>query len=96
MYYLISDSLKRASREEIRQPGRQFVAVLTAEEWRQRRDDFDMVIDMDMETPPVLDDVTISQKRCKIRGRRSPSAQENSDLLKKKSFKLELRLKSTL
>ncbi len=50
MYYLIADSLKQATREEIRLPGRQFVAVLTTEEWKRRRDDFDMVIDMDMET----------------------------------------------
>ena len=38
MYYLIKESLTPCSAEEIRTGGAQYVAVLTAEEWQQRRD----------------------------------------------------------
>ncbi len=50
MYYLIRESLTPCAPEEIRTAGVQFVAVLTTEEWKTRRDSFDMIIDMDMET----------------------------------------------
>ncbi|MBO7404079.1 MAG: magnesium transporter CorA, partial [Clostridia bacterium] len=50
MYYLIRESLTPCAPEEIRSGGEQFVAVLTGEEWKTRRDSFDMIIDMDMET----------------------------------------------
>ena len=50
MYYLIKESLTPCGPEDIRNAAVQFVAVLTGEEWRQRRDSFDMVIDMDMDT----------------------------------------------
>lgn len=50
MYYLIRESLTPCGPEEIRSAGEQFVAVLTGEEWKTRRDSFGMVIDMDMET----------------------------------------------
>ena len=50
MYYLIRESLTPCAPDEIRTAGVQFVAVLTTEEWKTRRDSFDMIIDMDMET----------------------------------------------
>ncbi len=50
MYYLIKESLTPCGPEDIRNAAVQFVAVLTGEEWRERRDSFDMVIDMDMDT----------------------------------------------
>ncbi len=50
MEYLIRESLTPCGPEEIRGADAQYVAVLTAEEWQRRRDDFDMLIDMDMET----------------------------------------------
>lgn len=49
MYYLIREFLTPCEPDEIRAAGVQFVAVLTTEEWKARRDSFDMIIDMDME-----------------------------------------------
>ena len=49
MYYLIRESLTPCGPEEIRTGGAQYVAILTGEEWRARRDSFDMEIDMEME-----------------------------------------------
>jgi len=50
MYYLIRESLTPCVPEEIRSAKEQFVAILTGEEWKTRRDSFGMIIDMDMET----------------------------------------------
>ena len=50
MYYLIKESLTPCAPEDIAKGEAQYVAVLTAEEWQQRRDSFDMLIDMEMET----------------------------------------------
>ena len=56
MYYLIKESLTPCAPEEIRNTGGvQYVAVLTGEEWRTRRDSFDMVIDLDMDTAHPVD-----------------------------------------
>ena len=52
MYYLIKESLIPCAPEDLTRDGAQYVAVLTTEEWQQRRDRFDMLIDMDMETVP--------------------------------------------
>ena len=52
MYYLIKESLVPCAPGAITSSGAQYVAVLTTEEWAQRRDGFDMLIDMDMETNP--------------------------------------------
>ena len=52
MYYLIKESLSPCAPEDLTKGGAQYVAVLTTEEWQQRRDCFDMLIDMDMETVP--------------------------------------------
>ena len=50
MYYLLRESLTPCVPEEIRSAKEQFVAILTGEEWKTRRDSFGMIIDMDMET----------------------------------------------
>ena len=56
MYYLIKESLTPCSPDEIRNTGGiQFAAVLTGEEWRAKRDSFDMVIDMEMDTAHPVD-----------------------------------------
>ena len=52
MYYLIKESLTPCTPGEIAGGGAQYVAVLTTEEWQQRKDCFDMLIDMGMETNP--------------------------------------------
>lgn len=54
-YYLIEESLRPCSEAEIRKDARQFVAVLTAEEWEANRESFNMVIDIGVETgEPML------------------------------------------
>ena len=50
MYYLIKESLTPCAPADIAKGEAQYVAVLTADEWQQRRDSFDMLIDMEMET----------------------------------------------
>ncbi len=49
MYYLIKDLLQECGAEEIKSGEAQYLAVLTSEEWKVHREDFDMVIDMDRE-----------------------------------------------
>ena len=50
-YYLIREVLTPCVPEDIRDAGVQYAAVLTAREWQECRDRFDMVIDMEMEPP---------------------------------------------
>ena len=47
MYYLIEDTLKPVLREEIKNTEKQYVAVLTHDEWKNERDSFEMGIDID-------------------------------------------------
>ncbi len=47
MYYLIEEALREVKREELRNAGRQYVAVLTSDEWKAQRDSFEMGIDID-------------------------------------------------
>ncbi len=49
MYYLIKESLTPCGAEDILRDGAQYVAVLTPQEWQERRDGFDMLIDMEPE-----------------------------------------------
>jgi magnesium transporter len=49
MYYLIKDLLQECGAEEIKGGEAQYLAILTSEEWKEHREDFDMVIDMDRE-----------------------------------------------
>ena len=53
-YYRIGERLVPCERERAREGGAQYVAVLTGEEWREKRDSVDMVIDMD----PGLEDTS--------------------------------------
>ncbi len=52
MYYLIDTTLIECTAEERRSDKRQYVAVLSPEEWQEERDGFDMDMDMDLD---VLD-----------------------------------------
>ena len=52
MYYLIEETLKKVSQEDLKKTDRQYVAVLSFEEWQQNRDHFEMGIDLD---PDVTD-----------------------------------------
>ena len=47
MYYLIEEALREVKKEELRKAGRQYVAVLTSDEWKTQRDSFEMGIDID-------------------------------------------------
>jgi magnesium transporter len=49
MYYLIKDLRQECGAEEIKGGEAQYLAILTSEEWKEHREDFDMVIDMDRE-----------------------------------------------
>ena len=49
MYYLIKGSLTPCEPSEILTDGAPYAAVLTAAEWQQQKDRFDMQIDMDMD-----------------------------------------------
>ena len=51
MYYLIKETLTPCDAEEMRKDGAQYAAVLTTQEWIRQRDSFDMLIDMEMDTP---------------------------------------------
>ena len=47
-YYLLENSIRECTSDELRhRDGRQYVAVLTTPEWQQKRDYFDMGIDLD-------------------------------------------------
>ena len=48
MYFLIEETLREISAQEIRKSDKQYVAVLSFEEWKESRDSFDMGIDMDL------------------------------------------------
>ena len=62
MYYLIRESLTPCEPEDIASGGAQYVAVLTPEEWQQRGESFDMLIDMDMDiTPPRETKAVVNQ-----------------------------------
>ena len=51
MYYLIKESLTPCTMREMQSGEAQYAAVLTAAEWQRQRDQFDMLIDMDMDAP---------------------------------------------
>ena len=47
-YYLLEESMRACSAEELhRQTERQYVAVLTTQEWQAERDRFDMGIELE-------------------------------------------------
>ncbi len=47
MFYLIKETLEQIDRKEINALDRQYVAVLSSDEWKRDRDSFEMGIDMD-------------------------------------------------
>lgn len=54
MYYLIKEVLEECEKSDIKKSGKQYVAVLTSEEWKQERDSFDMGIDIEPDTSEIL------------------------------------------
>ena len=53
MYYLIEETLKKASREELKGTDKQFVAVLSSEEWKNNKDSFEMGMDIEPELSEI-------------------------------------------
>nr|MCR5674684.1 magnesium transporter CorA [Lachnospiraceae bacterium] len=53
MFYLIGESLEEADREQIKNSNRQYVAVLSSEEWEANRDSFEMGIDLDTDISEI-------------------------------------------
>ncbi len=49
MYYLIKDTLVECDMEEFHKDEYQYVAILTSEEWQDRKDSFEMGIDLEPE-----------------------------------------------
>ena len=54
MFFVIEDTLRKAAREDIKGADKQYVAVMTSEEWKKSRDSFEMVIDMDSDTSEIF------------------------------------------
>ena len=51
MYYLIREALTPCRPDEIHSGDAQYVALLTTAEWLEQRDEFDMLIDLEMDAP---------------------------------------------
>ena len=49
MYYLIKEKLEKSTKNEFRKGKSQFVAVMTLEEWKNTKEDFEMGIDLDID-----------------------------------------------
>lgn len=57
MFFLIEDSLRPVSREDLKGAKSQFVAVLNSEEWQKTKDSFEMGIDIDF----GMDDIFLTK-----------------------------------
>ena len=51
MYYLIKEVLTPCSEKEIHEGNAQYVVVLDTQQWQQQKERYDMLIDMEMDTP---------------------------------------------
>ena len=54
MIYLIEESLREVSREELSKTDRQYVVVMSFEEWRLNRESFEMGIDMEPDIAEIF------------------------------------------
>ena len=54
MFYLIEEALKEVTRETLQNTDKQYVAVLTFDEWRDHRDSFEMGIDLDPDVSEIF------------------------------------------
>lgn len=53
MFYLIEEMLKEIKREELKNSDKQYVAVVSSDEWKQDRDSFEMGIDIDADISEI-------------------------------------------
>ena len=49
MFFIIGESLQEVSREQLKNTDKQYVAVVSFDEWKESRDSFEMGIDMDQD-----------------------------------------------
>lgn len=54
MFFVIEDTVKEVDRNEIRGRKKQFVAVLSVDEWKKEKDSFGMGIDMEPEVSEIF------------------------------------------
>ena len=52
MFFAIEETLRAVDREDLK--GKQFVAVMSFEEWLKNKDTFEMVIDMDLDLKDIF------------------------------------------
>ncbi len=54
MFFAIEETLREVKRSELRSTGRQFVAVLTFEEWKSSKDSFEMGMDIEPDLSEIF------------------------------------------
>ena len=54
MFYLIEETLKEVKKEELKNTDKQYVAVLSSEEWKQDLDSFEMGMDIDPDMSEIF------------------------------------------
>ena len=53
MFFVIEETLRKVSQDEIKKSGKQYVAVLSSDEWAKNKDSFGMGIDMDLDLSEI-------------------------------------------
>ncbi len=54
VFFVIEETLRKVSQDEIKKSGKQYVAVLTSDEWAKNKDSFGMGIDMDLDLSDIF------------------------------------------
>ena len=54
MFYLIEENLREISKEDLKKADKQYVAVLSSQEWKSGRDSFEMGIDIDSDLSEIF------------------------------------------
>ena len=54
MFFAIEETLKEVDRKELKKSGKQFVAVLSFEEWKENKDSFEMGIDIEPDLSEIF------------------------------------------
>ena len=54
MFFAIEETLKEVDRKELKKSGKQFVAVLSFEEWKEKKDSFEMGIDIEPDLSEIF------------------------------------------
>lgn len=54
MFYLIEETLKEIKKEELKNTDKQYVVVLSSDEWKKKRDSFEMGMDIDPDMSEIF------------------------------------------